>query len=966
VLAGSEGRATARLMCSHLLLSLCWMSVSTALAGRQRISFDFGWRHRPGLHEGLVPRRPPLHPEPTTSPDEAAVDYDDSAWQRVQLPHDGLIDGAVPSREACPSGCSGRSFIARKVLWYRKRFRLPEAWRGSAVWLDFEGAFRDTRVYFNGEVVAHHDCGYTPFRVRLDNTSSIAYGDDTTNVLAVFIDPDNGDEGGRDHGSGWWYEGGGLYRHVWLTCAHHLHVEQDGLFAHSDVRPRGRQGLRAAAQYRSIGRAVEQVAKGSQSLLAEATLHASATITGSGEAMGACYSFELSTAAGEHVARTAVTLLSIPVTGVATARGTMSNLTVLAWSAQTPVLYTLRINVWASQLQDGVCADASKQNATDSVSVVHGFRKLRFDANDGFFLNDEPFKIRGFCDHNDFAVVGMAVPERVSLFRAQALRAVGGNGRRMSHNPPDVSELSIYDRLGIVVMDENRLFANSTKYVHNMGVLVRRDRNAPSVVVWSFCNEAGCEGWREAGGPPFYEVTRRYDGSRPTLGNMFTFGDLLSNTIDVQGFSHTERSQLDKCHAALPKKPIFMSECCSCNTERDEDEGCETLHDNPPSIGCRQKAFNGRCAQHYTNASDGISYAAGTMVWTLFDYYGEPSGGWPRVSSSYGQYDLAGFAKASAFWYRTQWLLRQPDTSTDKPFATHGMHEVHIVESWESPAAVRAPRAIRDVGATGEALGNAEGLRDITEPAGPQGDSMARETRSITAYTSAASAELFVNDVSIGVRSASSLAAGGPTWVEWKDVPWSNGTLRAVGRNAHGATVASDERVTGGRALALRLSLDAPSERTLTGKALLLDGHDAALVRVEVVDGAGNVLWGASPNITFEVVSGPGVLLGAHNGDTQSHEPNSVAWRSAYHGKARAVVRVSSTAGRDAIERKLMQYVDIEVAPNLAAPPHPIVIRASTPGLLPTTVSIPTSIDPTDGVLSVAAQGAGRPVPLYR
>ena len=147
------------------------------------------------------------------------------------------------------------------------------------------------------------------------------------------------------------------------------------------------------------------------------------------------------------------------------------------------------------------------------------------------FLNEEHYKVRGFCDHNQFAVVGMGVPARIKLFRAQALRAVGGNGRRFSHNPPDPIMLDIYDNVGVVVMDENRLFDNNTKYVENMGALVKRDRNHPSITILSFCNEAGCEGNREAGGPSFREITYELDGSRPVLANMFTFNDLLSHTI---------------------------------------------------------------------------------------------------------------------------------------------------------------------------------------------------------------------------------------------------------------------------------------------------------------------------------------------------------------------------------------------------------------------------------------------------
>lgn len=135
----------------------------------------------------------------------------------------------------------------------------------------------------------------------------------------------------------------------------------------------------------------------------------------------------------------------------------------------------------------------------------------------------------------------------------------------------------------MVVLDENRLFGNKTKYVDNMAALVKRDRNHPSVVLWSFCNENDCEGDNEVAGPSFQAAVNQFDGTRPTLANMFTFNDLLSKTVDVQGFSHRSREHLDQCHKEMPEKPILMSECCSCNTMRDEDAGCETMHDNPVS-----------------------------------------------------------------------------------------------------------------------------------------------------------------------------------------------------------------------------------------------------------------------------------------------------------------------------------------------------------------------------------------------
>ncbi|EOD07028.1 hypothetical protein EMIHUDRAFT_96903 [Emiliania huxleyi CCMP1516] len=616
------------------MLLLCFLSLS---APRDEVSFDFGWRFTTGLstHPAQSDEPPPASADPGLHPAEAQTGYDDSGWAEVQLPHDGLI-AAAASSAACRDGCSGKSYIPRHVLWYRKAFTLPAEWAGSLLFLDFEGSFRKTTA---------HDCGYTPFRVRLDNATSLRRrlgSGDSAHTIAVFVDPDNGDEGARSHGSGWWYEGGGLYRSVALLRVPPLHIERDGLFAYSNLSWRASGGMEEEGEQEG-----EQPSGG--------VLHASAAVANAGSsAQTICVAFSLSPPGGGRLLAAASTAaVSVPPGGRATVSLALSVAEPEVWSAASPHLYT----VHAAVMQSGCASSSSSASASsssssaaaaslsdgvvDAVSTTHGFRSLRYDADAGFFLNQRHFKVRGFCDHNSFAVVGMAVPPRVDLFRAQALR--------------------------VVVMDENRLFANSSKYVANMGALVRRDRNHPSVVIWSFCNEAGCEGWRERGGPRFQEVAHRLDGSRPTLANMFTFDDLLSHTVDVQGFSHQSRQKLDACHARLPDKPIYMSECCSC----------ETLRDNPHTA-CTQKSFNARCAESNTatNASDGAAYAVGdmacgTMVWTLFDYYGEPPVGGFEVSSSYGQYDLCGFPKAAASlaaasWYRTQWLLGVPD-GPDKP-----------------------------------------------------------------------------------------------------------------------------------------------------------------------------------------------------------------------------------------------------------------------------------------------------------
>ena len=330
------------------------------------------------------------------------------------------------------------------------------------------------------------------------------------------------------------------------------------------------------------------------------------------------------------------------------------------------------------------------------------------------------------------------------------------------------------------------------------------------------------------GGPRFQAISDKYDGTRPTLANMFTFNDLLSHTIDIQGFSHQSRQKLESCHEQLPKKPIFMSECCSCNTMRDEDVGCETLYDNPHNL-CTQMSFNARCAEsnQATNASDGVDWAVGTMVWTLFDYYGEPPVGGvdtpkgAEVSSTYGQYDLAGFPKSAAFWYRVQWLL-SIDDNPDKTFPTKGSYEVHLVESWESPDSFPSTR------------GN--------------------KTRSIHAYSNAPQIELLVNGKSQGIRSVRPMHEGPGSYAEWTTVPWEAGEITAVAKDSSGKEVARASKYTNGKAAKLELTIDAPSVHTGTGSALLLDGHDAALLRAAVVDADGRVMHMATNNITFRVV----------------------------------------------------------------------------------------------------------------
>ncbi len=836
-------------------------------------------------------RAPPIQPPPPpgpvpANPPQAQPGFDDSSWEVVSAPHDALISQA-PNRDLCANGCSGRSYLPRFDSFYRKHFLLPSAWKGKAVWLTFDGVFNQAQVWLNGENITQHLSGYTSFSIRLDAVGGLRYGTDNeadTNVIAIYADSETGR-------SGWWYEGGGIYRHVRLTATSHVHVAPDGIGTYSNISSSG-TALHARAQVDNTG--ADDAAAQIRFSLLDVSSH---------RVLG-----QASVFAGVIKAGSSADVVA-----------TLQNLTVDAWTIQSPSLYTLRTEVMLGG-----------QQAVDAVDTSVGFRSLRFEANEGMFMNDQHVKVRGFCDHNSMASVGMAVPDRLKLFRAQASRSVGGNGRRTSHNAPDPVMLDIYDRVGITVMGENRKLGNSSEYEANMRDMVRRDRNHPSIHVWSFCNEAGCEGSAENGGPRFYKATYEEDGSRPTLANMFTYGDLLSHTIDVQGFSHRPRSQFVAAHKAMPTKPLYASECCSCNTMRGEDM---------PSSAGLQQSFNGDCQAGQTNATDGIDYAIGTMVWTLFDYYGEPSnGGWPYVSSTFGAFDLAGFPKGGAHWFRSQWLYGVDDADAGKTFTTGGDEMVYIVESWKA--------------------------------AGPA-------NRSIHVYASTPSVNLLVNGVPQTAQQVGLARIGAyPSFAAFNNVPFAAGNITAIAIDARGRTVAAHTRSTAQAAAALVLSIDAPSAATGTGTALLLDGSDAGLLRATIVDSAGRTVEDAAHNVSFRVVSGPGRVVGVHSGNPASHEHNQMPFHTAYHGLVRAVIAVTTDIAtqRETRNRMVAMEPDNHVVQygatgdeeaRIAA--QGIVVEASAPGLASQQVTIKTSANATrDSVLAVAERSAGAPVTGFR
>ena len=828
--------------------------------------------------------------------------FDDSSWIIVDLPYDGIINGTFAQTNLETHG-----YLPLNTTWHRKHFNLPTEWKGQSIWVYFEGVFRASVTYVNGEPIYYQDSGYTSFAVRLDNISSLSYGDgkENENVIAV-----KASSGGAF--SGHWYEGGGIYRPTHLISTDPVHFVPDGVYGASQVvgpvsdhDPKDpSKGQYADVEFNPVAEVVN-----TKTTQAEVTVK-----------------FDISDENGQQV----VTVTSKKVS-VGSGKTMLINTTIPKtsnielWSIARPYLYKIQANLMTSS--------SSSQSPIDNVTYSIGARQTRWDPDTGFYLNGKHFTWRGFNNHNDFTGVGAAVPDRVNLFRGQMMRAVGANSWRMSHNPPVPAMLDVLDNVGIVVWDENRLMGNNTHWIRNQRDMVRRDRNHPSIMIWSFCNEGECSfGYADPVVEVFKEVSKKVDPYRPVSANQNgNIGNALSTTIDVQGFSHRHGDTFDSYHEQFPKKPLIGSECCSCRTQRGED----TADGKKPVFG----SFNADCNQEQTEYQLDRKFVAGCMVWTLFDYYGEPSPyGWPMVVGSFGSIDVAGFPKPSAYWYRTWWYYSAKNNVSDggydvpinspplaDPYATTSQENskdgyiVHVVQGWEQ-------------------------LPNLPN-------------RTIQAYTNAPMAELTVNG-----KSQGSVKVDWQGWAQW-NVTFSPGKITVTALDSQNQVKATHTVETAGAPAKVVANVDVPSTTTGTGTSLVLDGQDAGMVSAAIVDAQGNVVPSYSDKVMFRVVSGPGRIIGVGNGDPSCHEPSQVTWRSAYHGLARVIVQTTENAASSPLHRKRMMQIDQDggirthiVPPEDTSPrAAAIVVEVSAEGLSSSTVSIPVSSDAsTHGVLAAA------------
>ena len=628
----------------------------------------------------------------------ASPKFNDSAWRQVNLPHDWAVEGSFD-----PANNMDHGYLPAGIGWYRKTFNIPASDAQKRIYLEFDGVFRNSTAWLNGHRLGTHVSGYTSF--RYDVSDVLNYGE--VNVLAVRVDASDFE--------GWWYEGAGIYRHVWLLKVNPLHVAPWGTFV--------------------------QTHPDESFAWCEVTLDT--TLNNAGDVSKSCrLETSIVDAAGNVVAAVRTSRTLAADTSV-TLTQHLKLLQPELWSVERPYLYHAQTLV------------KNGKQVLDSYETSFGVRAIRFDAHTGFYLNGQPLKLKGTCNHQDHAGVGVALPDHLYEYRVQRLKDMGGNAYRCSHNPPAPELLDACDRLGMLVMDETRRMDSTPDGLAQLESILLRDRNHPSVILWSLGNEEPLQG-SLAGAriiASMKRLVRKLDPTRPvTLAMNGEWGSQASQELDVMGCNYFVQDY-DQFHQRFPNQPVVAAEngstvCTRGSYANDAEKGYLSAYDvNHPSW-----AFT---AQKSWRAVAERPYMSGTFVWTGFDYRGEPTPNhWPCINSHFGIIDTCGFAKDNFYYYQAWW--------SDKPV-------LHILPHWNWP--------------------------------GKEGQPI-----EVWVHSNCDEVELFLNGRSLGRQA---MERNGH--LEWQ-VNYEPGTLSAKGYRA-GETIITAQQKTTGAAARIALYPDQPSLR---------------------------------------------------------------------------------------------------------------------------------------------------------
>lgn len=788
------------LVCAVLLAVLL---PSRAQSVRERILMDEDWQFAFGNasspekdfgcgteYFNYLTKAASIHNEGPYSPKFDASKWS-AIWKNVNLPHDWVVD--LPyAREASHSHgykTVGYKYPETSVGWYRKTFTVPHEDLGKHLYLQFDGIFRDARVWVNGFYLGHEPSGYATH--TYDITEYLNYGED--NLITVRAD--------ATLEEGWFYEGAGIYRHVWLNKVAPVHVAPFGTFIYSMLEAPFDKAL----------------------LIIETTVENSGLKVGDyrlrhilrdaeGKEVGRCEASGKTLLPKERQLTTGQLQLDNP------------NL----WSTDAPYLYTLLTEVY------------QEDKLVDTYTTVTGIRHVAFDADRGFFLNGRPLKLKGVNMHQDHPGVGVGIPDALQIYRLKQLKSFGCNAYRSSHNPMTPEMLDACDSLGILVIEENRLVGVNEEHTRLLKRMIERDRNHPSIILWSIGNEEWGIEWEESGtriAATMREYCHRFDPTRlATVAS--SSGPTILIPADVAGYNYILQNPVEQHRKDYPQR-------CAYGSEETTGSGTRGIYFDAYDKG-HMMAYNRKpngpdsllnCISRGWKFYDERSYLAGVFYWTGFDYRGEPTPmAFPATGTQFGILDYCGFPKDEA-WYLKSWW-------TDEPV-------LHILPHWN--------------------LQGHEG-----------------ENIDLWVYSNCDEVELIVNGKNLGRKP---MPKNGH--LSWTAI-YQPGTVKAMGYKNGKKILTRNVETTGDPT---RISL------TADRSVIRADNCDVAVFRVELQDKKKRLVPTACDDLMI-TVNGPVRILGVGNGDPayQSTErPVDINARTyqvkAFNGLAQILLQSTGESG---------------------------------------------------------------------
>lgn len=785
----------------RLILSiLVFASLSALAQSRKKIDFDSDWKfvhgHAADASKDFNYSIANIFAK-SGKAEKTPIDarFDDKGWNDVTLPHDWVV--ALPFEKSDNADVMahgykpvGGLYPQNSIGWYRKHFIINPADSGQRFSIQFDGIFRDAKIWLNGFYLGNNESGY--LGVTYDITDYINYKKE--NVLTVRVD--------ASQYEGWFYEGAGIYRHVWLNQYPNVHIDDNGIFASSFVRD-------------------------NQAYITVSTTLANKNLGETSEEVQVyCYVTDRN---GKKIAESSVNKIEISAQQGRTETQLLPIENPRLWSLEDPYLYKV------------VSVVKSGNKILDKQEIRFGIRTIKIDTAQGLLLNGKHVKLQGVNCHQDHAGVGSAMPDRLQYYRIELLKEMGVNAYRASHNAPTPELLDACDSLGMLVIDEQRLLNSSPEYIDQLERLIKRDRNHPSIFLWSIGNEEQsiqANGFGKRIAQTLLAKQLELDPGREStyaadLGNVFSG---VNEVIPVRGFNYRINS-IDDYHRDHPGQPTVGTEMGSTVTTRGIYQ-VDSVKAYVPDQDITYPWWASSAEQWWTIAADRPWFMGG-FVWTGFDYRGEPTPfEWPNINSHFGIMDMCGFPKNIYYYYQSWWR-------NDKDV-------IHISPHWNWK--------------------------------GKEGENI-----KVWVNSNAETVELFLNKKSLGKKEMPR-----NRHLEW-EVKYAPGTLEAVGYR-NGKKI-STKQITTDAGYSIHLVADRAT--------ISADGKDISVINVIVKDKKGREVPDADNLIEFSLKGNGKILgVGNGDSSSHEPDQYTDGkWkRKLFSGKCQLIVQSLPSAGSIEIE----------------------------------------------------------------